>query len=429
VGFSGLFSDIPPSSIKSGFRGFLVVGTLCIRGFWGWGLSHIEPLALLALLPHHQPNIQKGLNISHPPSFRWLPTAQFSGIMADLNVAAGVAALAALALVAAANRTVANRVVPRTVKSYQSKIKRLTLFLMGTPSTAHCVSNDNVLLLPFPLDVWKLVFGWLSTDSSLPKKKKKAWGAAGGLGAAAAGPPPPGVGAAAAGAPPPDAADDDDDDDDDDDEEANAIVEDPLQQGIGGGGMEMYAANTATISGSCMGNYKSAIIWLHLHQEVGFRTNYKPSTCVLLFYSYIRLRQVIMTVEVNEWWNSAVSGYKKQIADKKQRGVMDIKEGRSQLQFSGYVTLAETAAKLQPLAGKGSWNESLFSWLFIILCWNMMCRSVNCGGIMLQHVTWSNDHLVVTLPKSKKDQSGAEGPKSKKDQEREAYENRLELYQ
>lgn len=36
-----------------------------------------------------------------------------------------------------------------------------------------------------------------------------------------------------------------------------------------------------------------------------------------------------MDVEVDTWLNKFISGYKKIIADKKQRGVMAVKEGKS----------------------------------------------------------------------------------------------------
>src|SRR4051812_15231313 len=39
--------------------------------------------------------------------------------------------------------------------------------------------------------------------------------------------------------------------------------------------------------------------------------------------------------------------------------------------------------------------------------WNMMGRSSMVSGLMLQHISWHDDCLVVTTPKHKGDQEGA----------------------
>jgi len=47
-----------------------------------------------------------------------------------------------------------------------------------------------------------------------------------------------------------------------------------------------------------------------------------------------------------------------------------------------------------------------FGWPFFIFLWNLMARSHSVGNIMLQHIRWADDSLIVRLPKHKGDQEG-----------------------
>ena len=42
----------------------------------------------------------------------------------------------------------------------------------------------------------------------------------------------------------------------------------------------------------------------------------------------------------------------------------------------------------------------------MIFCWNLIARSHSVSNIMLQHMDWRNDSLVVIFAKSKSDQTG-----------------------
>ena len=55
-----------------------------------------------------------------------------------------------------------------------------------------------------------------------------------------------------------------------------------------------------------------------------------------------------------------------------------------------------------------------FDVLFATICWNTLMRSDNVVGIALTHLEWDNDCIVLTIPRSKGDQSGAEEKLSKK---------------
>ncbi len=55
---------------------------------------------------------------------------------------------------------------------------------------------------------------------------------------------------------------------------------------------------------------------------------------------------------------------------------------------------------------KGSFEWMWFGWAFFLFSWNLMARSCSVGNIMLQHMRWADDCLIVRLPKHKGDQEG-----------------------
>jgi hypothetical protein len=76
-----------------------------------------------------------------------------------------------------------------------------------------------------------------------------------------------------------------------------------------------------------------------------------------------------------------------------------------------------------PTGQKGSWEWMWFGWAFIIFLWNLMARSCSIGNIMLQHLRWADDCLIVRLPKHKGDQEGERSLLM----DRHVYANPLEL--
>ena len=95
------------------------------------------------------------------------------------------------------------------------------------------------------------------------------------------------------------------------------------------------------------------------------------------------------------------SGYKRLVADKKLNGEMSVQEGKSPITFGGYNFVSQKALEM-----KEDFHLSLFAHLFLLLCWNLMARSVSVGTIMLQHISWEQDSLLITTPKHKGDQEG-----------------------
>jgi hypothetical protein len=39
--------------------------------------------------------------------------------------------------------------------------------------------------------------------------------------------------------------------------------------------------------------------------------------------------------------------------------------------------------RLEPVGKKFTWGQGMFSWSYMILCWNIMSRSINVGALMM----------------------------------------------
>lgn len=76
-----------------------------------------------------------------------------------------------------------------------------------------------------------------------------------------------------------------------------------------------------------------------------------------------------------------------------------VKVGKDPLQFSDLKNLAES---FQTSPKK----TDIFGHAFLLLCWNLMCRSVNCVNICVQHLDWKMDALSIWFSHSKCDQMG-----------------------
>ena len=110
-------------------------------------------------------------------------------------------------------------------------------------------------------------------------------------------------------------------------------------------------------------------------------------------------------------------GYRKEVAGLRAKGEMSAFEGKQPLSFSGYCMLAAVFLHLRPEATSGgnnrgsggtatTWSMGTFGWAFMIMQWNLISRSANVGSIMIEHLSWSDDHLTVSCPQSKTDQCG-----------------------
>ena len=122
---------------------------------------------------------------------------------------------------AAAAHVVGRKVTNKTKLNYKSKIKIFRSFLSEKEEYRLHLVEDDDFNLPLPDDAVKEFFGWLSTNSELPKRKQVAI---------------PG----------------------------DVIIVEPTNDVIVEGVEEdAFAENEVTISYSCMAGYKSALAWLY----------------------------------------------------------------------------------------------------------------------------------------------------------------------
>jgi hypothetical protein len=146
-------------------------------------------------------------------------------------------------------------------------------------------------------------------------------------------------------------------------------------------GEDAFANNRATISHSCMQGYKSALAWYYGEKGQSLESS------------------------LNSWCDNFINGYKKTVADKKLRGVMAISEGKAPLSFCGYSHICRFLVNLVP-SSTFNWQLIMFSWLFMVFCWNLIGRSNTVGNIMLQHMDWGGDCIKIKIAKHKGDQTG-----------------------
>jgi hypothetical protein len=119
---------------------------------------------------------------------------------------------------------------------------------------------------------------------------------------------------------------------------------------------------------------------------------------------------------LNKKLNSIISGYKRAISELKRQGKMKLKEGKSPLSFKNYKLLVQKIIKFSPLNSNSNseqeskyeqnYNQNIFAWAYLVLQWNLMARANNVATIMLNHIFWSEDSMIIAIPKSKTDQEG-----------------------
>ena len=107
------------------------------------------------------------------------------------------------------------------------------------------------------------------------------------------------------------------------------------------------------------------------------------------------------SMAIKEMFSDYFDGYKRLVASMKQNGELKMTEGKSPLSFAGYRYLAKKA-----VYQKTDIPVGVFSWVFLLLCWNLMARCVSVSDIMFDHVGWSGDAMTVVFPKHKGDQEG-----------------------
>jgi hypothetical protein len=85
---------------------------------------------------------------------------------------------------------------------------------------------------------------------------------------------------------------------------------------------------------------------------------------------------------------------KRKDAMKRQRGETKAKEGKEKMPFGLYRWLCHYFLS----------KCMIFEWVYLVSCWNLMCRTNNIAQISLSHLSWDEDSLCVVVPKTKTDQ-------------------------
>jgi integrase len=128
---------------------------------------------------------------------------------------------------------------------------------------------------------------------------------------------------------------------------------------------------------STIDQYASAITWMYRNYD-------PPITNISVVAELKKLRK----------------GLKRTEADKKQAGLLPALQGKAPLAFAGYQILSEYALM-------ETRKDCMYARLYVILCWNLVSRANNVGKILYSHISWSQDSMVINLPKTKGDQEGA----------------------
>ena len=110
---------------------------------------------------------------------------------------------------------------------------------------------------------------------------------------------------------------------------------------------------------------------------------------------------------------SAMKGLKRTVAREKQRGDGRIEVGKEPMSFALYKFLATNFLEM-------SGSDGFFGWCFLVLSWNLACRSSNTCTLQLKHFRWIEDCFAIFFAHQKNDQGGT------KKHPRHIYPNPLE---
>lgn len=255
------------------------------------------------------------------------------------------------------------RLVKGSKDGYKSKIKYAISYFKSKEDYKQFVDSENNLIIPLPFDAFKDLFGRLAVDTSLPKvyggrKKTTSQTVARSVFVR----------------------------DDDSEAEADDYCKDGIQ------------SKKATISATTMGGYKSAIKNYYKDKKVAFEAS--------------DLKNGEQSLDV--WLNDFINAYERNIANKKEDGIMKINEGKSAISYDGYGRLNLEFIKFKPPPKNNiNWSAGILSLACSLLQLNLICRSEILDRLHTPHFDWHNDHLTITVVKQKKDQGGTSHGKEK----------------
>lgn len=80
---------------------------------------------------------------------------------------------------------------------------------------------------------------------------------------------------------------------------------------------------------------------------------------------------------------------------------MNVNEGKQPIAFAGYGLLCKKFIAIHAMPAQMS-----FAWSFFTLCWNLFARANSVANIMLPHMSWRDDSLIVVFTQHKGDKEG-----------------------
>ena len=116
-------------------------------------------------------------------------------------------------------------------------------------------------------------------------------------------------------------------------------------------------------------------------------------------FDLFRMYKLRMSNDLSFHLSIFFSGLRRTHATAIANGDGEIVIGKHPLAFMCYRTVAKEFLKKD---GK----EHIFGHLFMVMCWNLMCRSSNVVKICFSHMSWFEDALGIRFAHQKTDQSG-----------------------
>ena len=98
--------------------------------------------------------------------------------------------------------------------------------------------------------------------------------------------------------------------------------------------------------------------------------------------------------------NSYFTGAMRQQASEKESGLRKISEGKEAIPFGLLRTISSTMIR-------SSKSEDVFARVYMLFCWNLMCRTNNVENLCMSHFAVIGDALGVYLARQKNDQNGS----------------------
>ncbi len=129
------------------------------------------------------------------------------------------------------------------------------------------------------------------------------------------------------------------------------------------------------------------------------KTKLRAASTIYSYYSALKFQYSERKIA----WNGTIElqnfldGYQNKVAQARETGILPTFEGKQPLSMKAYSLIASYALRS---------NECHYAHLYLVLCWNLMGRTSSIGALHYSNIGWSNDCLMITLPRHKGDQSG-----------------------